>query len=299
MSDAGVWVKLESASAAGAAVVSSHSGGSLESGVTIDGKTYDIYTFTDDTATDMSITLSSSGMARVLVIGGGGSGGTYGSGSYPGGGGGAGEMFEGDVALPAGELPVVVGSGGGLRGENWASNVWALEGGKASLVGGISACGGGYGGGYKGYSLQAGDGGSGGGAGGGNSNGLPMYGNVIGRPYGGQPGGANSNNSAKESAGGGGAGSPGVGGAGTYNNVGGDGRESLITGVSQIFAAGGGGYQSPGGSGIGGAGMFLNAGGEMWASPPAPNTGSGGGGGASQEVEAGSAGIVIVRVEVA
>ena len=62
MSDAGVWVKLESASAAGAAVVSSHSGGSLESGVTIDGKTYDIYTFTDDTATDMSITLSSSGM---------------------------------------------------------------------------------------------------------------------------------------------------------------------------------------------------------------------------------------------
>ena len=65
MSDAGVWVKLEYASAAGAAVVSSHSGGSLESGVTIDGKTYDIYTFTDDTATDMSITLSSSGMARV------------------------------------------------------------------------------------------------------------------------------------------------------------------------------------------------------------------------------------------
>ena len=71
-----------------------------------------------------------------------------------------------------------------------------------------------------------------------------------------------------------------------------------IIGVSQIFAAGGGGCGSWW-LGIGGAGMFLNTGGEMWASPPAPNTGSGGGGGASQEVEAGSAGIVIVRVEVA
>ena len=297
----GIWVKVfpdDGGGPIGPAVVSGQSGGTVQSGVNIDGKTYDIYTFTDDTNDSMSITLETGGAARVLLVGGGGSGGSYPTASYPGGGGGAGEMFEADVALPAGELPVVVGSGGGLRAENWANNIWALEGGKASFVGGVAACGGGIGGGYKGYAMQGGDGGSGGGAGGGNSVGVPLYGGVIGRPSGGNIGGINSNNSPKESAGGGGAGSPGVGGAGTYNNVGGDGRESLITGVSQIFAAGGGGWQSAGGSGIGGAGMYLNGEGDVWASPPAPNTGSGGGGGASQEVEAGSAGIVIVRVEV-
>ena len=64
MSDAGVWVKLESASAAGAAVVSSHSGGSLESGVTIDGKTYDIYTFTEVT-TVASVKLSDDALKRI------------------------------------------------------------------------------------------------------------------------------------------------------------------------------------------------------------------------------------------
>ena len=207
-------------------------------------------------------------------------------------------MFEADVALPPGELPVVVGAGGGLRAEDFAANVWALQGGTASFVGGVSACGGGYGGGYKGYSVQAGDGGAGGGAGGGASYGVPMYGNVIGRLSGGNIGGINSNDSNLQSAGGGGAGSPGVGGAGSYNNVGGDGRESLITGVSQMFAAGGGGYQAAGGSGIGGAGIYLNNGADKWASPPAPNTGSGGGAGYNDEVEAGSAGIVIVRVEV-
>ena len=296
----GIWVKVfpDDGGPIGPAVVSGQSGGTVQSGVNIDGKTYDIYTFTDDTNDSMSITLETGGAARVLLVGGGGSGGSYPTASYPGGGGGAGEMFEADVALPAGELPVVVGSGGGLRAENWANNIWALEGGKASFVGGVAACGGGIGGGYKGYAMQGGDGGSGGGAGGGNSVGVPLYGGVIGRPSGGNIGGINSNDSPKESAGGGGAGSPGVGGAGTYNNVGGDGRESLITGVSQIFAAGGGGWQSAGGSGIGGAGMYLNGEGDVWASPPAPNTGSGGGGGASQEVEAGSAGIVIVRVEV-
>ena len=132
----------------GPAVVSGQSGGTVQSGVSIDGKTYDIYTFTDDTNDSMSITLSTGGSARVLLVGGGGCGGPPGT-KYPGGGGGAGEMFEEEVALPAGELPVVVGSGGGLRAANWGSNVYALNGGQASSVGGVAACGGGYGGGYK------------------------------------------------------------------------------------------------------------------------------------------------------
>jgi hypothetical protein len=207
-------------------------------------------------------------------------------------------MFEADVALPEGELPVVVGAGGGLRSANWDQNSYALNGGGASFVGGVGACGGGYGGGYKGYSVQGGDGGSGGGGGGGASYGVPLYGGVIGRPSGGNVGGTNTNDSNTQSAGGGGAGSPGLGGQGAYNNVGGDGRESLITGVSQMFAGGGGGFQSPGGSGIGGAGIYLNNGADIWASPPAPNTGSGGGAGYNKQVEPGSAGIVIVRVEI-
>ena len=96
-------------------------------------------------------------------------------------------MFEGDVALPAGELPVVVGSGGGLRGDTLlrgpTSGPWKVARlllSAASLLAEAA-----MGAAMEGYSLQAGDGGSGGGAGGA---GLPMYGNVIGRPYGG-PGG--------------------------------------------------------------------------------------------------------------
>ena len=142
--------------------------------------------------------------------------------------------------------------------------------------------------------LQAGDGGFGGGAGG-EAQQVAHVRGVVDVPVVNLAG--HSNNSAKESAVRG-CWFSWVGGAGTYNNVGGDGRESDYWRVAN-FRYGGGGYQSPGGSGIGGAGMFLNGEGEMWASPPAPNTGSGGGGGASQEVEAGSAGIVIVRVEVA
>lgn len=300
MSD-GVWVKVwpdDTSGDPGAAVIGGHNGATVQNNVSIDGKFYDIYTFTDDTRNDMKITLDSGGKARVLVVGGGGCGGSYSAAAYPGGGGGAGEMYEADVILSAGEIPVVVGAGGGLRAEKWASNVFAFSGGGASYVGDVSACGGGYGGGYKGYAVQAGDGGSGGGGGGGPSYGVPLNGVVVGRKSGGNDGGINSNDNNTQSAGGGGAGSPGLGGQGAYNNAGGDGRESLITGVSQMFAAGGGGFQSPGGSGIGGAGIYLNNGDTVWASPPAPNTGSGGGSGYNKQVEPGSAGIVIVRVEI-
>jgi hypothetical protein len=359
MSDSGVWVKLESASFAESAAINSASSNydTLDSGVVIDGKTYDIYTFTtpvtpevitltakarkaieqaelpdmeslrvpDDYEGDpadllpedyrnvvrdafevipgtdpgLNLVVASEGRARILVVGGGGSGGSYPSGGICGGGGGAGEMFESDVVLPEGTLQVHVGYGGGLIAANWPANIYALSGGNATFIGDFAACGGGYGGGYMGYAVQGGDGGSGGGAGGGADYGVPMQGTVLGRPTGGNQGGDNTTGENLKSGGGGGAGSEGVCDVNTYVSYGGDGRETNITGTPQMMAAGGGGFQSPGGSGIGGAGIWLSDGAEKWASPPAPNTGSGGGAGYNEEVEPGSAGIVIVRVEVA
>ena len=65
MSDAGVWVKLESGGGPpGAAVVSGHSGGSVESGVTIGGKKYDVYTFTEVTSI-ASVKLSDDALKRI------------------------------------------------------------------------------------------------------------------------------------------------------------------------------------------------------------------------------------------
>ena len=357
MSDAGVWVKLQSASFADATVINKEASvyDRIDEGVTIGGKKYDVYYFTtastpasvkltpdarqaiaDADLPDMEgftlpnnfdgdpadllpenyrevvkgafeiveagdaglkLVVASEGKARVLVVGGGGSGGTYSSGSICGGGGGAGEMYEDEVVLPEGELSVHVGYGGGLVAANWGVNIYALSGGDTSFVGPFAACGGGYGGGYSGYSVQGGDGGSGGGAGGGSSSGVPMQGRVLGRATGGHEGGYGGSGNLR-SSGGGGAGSPGLGGQAQYNDKGGDGKETNITGTPLMMAAGGGGFGSPGGSGIGGAGAYLNNGPDLWASPPAPNTGSGGGAGYAQEVEPGSAGVVIVRVEV-
>ena len=357
--DGGVWVKLENAGFADAAAIDSAASNydTLDPRVEIDGKTYDIYTFTTAAtpetltlttkarkeiekaelpdmeslrvpndyegdpadllpedyrnivrnafevipATDpgLNLVVASEGRARILVVGGGGSGGTYPSGVFCGGGGGAGEMYESDVVLPEGTLQVHVGYGGGLIAANWGASIYALSGGDATFIGDFVACGGGYGGGYTGYAVQGGDGGSGGGGGGGANYNVPMQGTVVGRPTGGNQGGDNKTGVSLRSAGGGGAGSVGLGTQAQYQDAGGDGKETNITGTPQMMAAGGGGYMSPGGSNIGGAGIWLNNGADKWANPPAPNTGSGGGAGYNQEVEPGSEGIVIVRVEVA
>ena len=65
MSD-GVWVKVwpenyDPSGVPGAAVIddSASNYDSKDAGVEIDGKTYDLYTFTDDTATDLSLTVDS------------------------------------------------------------------------------------------------------------------------------------------------------------------------------------------------------------------------------------------------
>jgi hypothetical protein len=105
--DGGKWVEIGAGGGLGAAVINDASSNynNKDSGVVIDGKTYDIYTFTDDTATDLSLDVATAGMATILVVGGGGGAGNDG----PGGGGGAVPLF---VELPVGNLTVGVGSGG-------------------------------------------------------------------------------------------------------------------------------------------------------------------------------------------
>ena len=92
----------------------------------------------------LNLVVTSGGRARILVVGGGGSGGTYPVSGICGGGGGAGEMYESDVILPEGTLQVNVGSGGGLIVANWPGNVYSLSGGGATFIGDFAACGGGY-----------------------------------------------------------------------------------------------------------------------------------------------------------
>ena len=244
----------------------------------------------------LSLNVTTAGTARILVVGGGGAGGTWQNGSACGGGGGAGEMYEDDVILPVGNLQVTVGAGGVKIDEG---NLNPTTSGYGSSVGPYAACGGGAGGGYAGNACQGAGGGSGGGEGGGSSQGSPLNGEVTGRLTGGNDGGYSELTAPLRSSGGGGAGSPGLGGQAQYNDKGGDGKETNITGTPQIMAAGGGGFQSPGGSnGVGGAGIYLNNGPDEWATPPAPNTGSAGGAGYANKVEPGAAGIVIVRVQV-
>ena len=205
-------------------------------------------------------------------------------------------MYEDDVILPMGNLQVTVGAGGFKIDQG---NLNPTVSGYGSNVGPFAACGGGAGGGYAGNGCEGAGGGSGGGEGGGNTQGSPLNGNVIGRVTGGNEGGYSDFTSTLRSSGGGGAGGPGKGGQAQYTDMGGIGRETNITGTPKIMAAGGGGFQSPGGSStVGGAGIYLNNGPDEWANPPEPNTGSGGGAGYTDKVEPGSAGIVIVRVQV-
>lgn len=65
MSDEGVWVKVYgSGGSIAPAVVAGQSGGTVQSGVSIDGKTYDIYTFTQET-TVASLTLTDEARERI------------------------------------------------------------------------------------------------------------------------------------------------------------------------------------------------------------------------------------------
>lgn len=217
----GKWVQIGAdAAVAAPAVISGHNGATVETGKVIDGKTYDVYTFTDDTATDLSLTVETAGFVDMLLVAGGG-----GCGNDAGGGGGG--LFHETVLLPDVTHPVVVGSGGagassGLPGGYSRLGSWATPGGGA---------------GQNASNLNS----YGGSAGGGGRN-LPgspwQYGIALyGGTYGNNAAGGTSN--PISGGGGGGAGAPSVsseGGAGLFIN---------INGINVEYARGGDGLSHP------------------------------------------------------
>ncbi len=259
---------VSAGSSATGPVVSAHTGTLTTSGGD------NIYTFTSSG----SITFSTGGTVRVLAVGGGGGGDT--------GGGGAGE-FEDDAAVNAlaQTYTITVGSGG-------AGGSSSANGGDTTALG-ITAIGGGAGGGLN----EAGsDGGSGGGEGVATNSGR-TGGAATGSFSGNKGGDVDRNSSPFPAAGGGGAGGAGgdVGSGDTLGTDGGDGLSSDITGSTVFYAGGGGGGQwnasftSSGGNGGGGD-----------PGNPASNgtDGLGGGGGGSSSSRNGGDGgdgVVIIR----
>jgi len=257
-----------------------------------------------------TLTLGSSTSAWVLVVGGGGGGG----GSYYSGGGGAGAYNEiTNTTLPAATLNITVGTGqqGGVLGDVAGSG----RGGTSSIVGGgytLYAAGGARAGGWTGAgedgALGSGSdnasGSSGGGGGGANAAG------------GSGAGDGNNGGTGTSPNGGGGGGAGGAGTTPTSSNYtantsnGGVGQSSTITGSSQFYAAGGGGFYFSGqsyygtrASGIGGksSGGYNSLTVDLTELSGVANTGSGGGGadrrqpGYSRAGDGGS-GVIIIRI---
>ena len=122
----------------GYAVISGHNGAIVQSGLNIGDKRYDLYTFTDATANDLSLTVETDGLIDLLVVGGGGGGGTDQGRINAGGGGGCVRwgMFSVDAGIT---YPVTVGEGG-------AVGTYAQRVAGTSAFGEILKCGGGWGG---------------------------------------------------------------------------------------------------------------------------------------------------------
>lgn len=224
-----------------------------------------------------------------LIVGGGGGGG---DGNAGGGGGGAGGMVEGVVSVSNTSYSIVVGSGG------LGSQCQDCDGdpGQASSFAGITAQGGGKGGGYQ--SRAGGDGGSGGGASGPSGNGSNVGGNSTQTSPAGGTGFGNSGAAYNSGSGGGGGGA----GAAATNYDGGDGRTSSISGAAVYYAGGGGGGDYTGPIGQGGLGGGGNGGtypgGPRNGDNGTPNTGGGGGGSADGPIGGqGGSGIVIIRYQ--
>jgi hypothetical protein len=256
--------------------------------------------------------------ARVLVIAGGGSGGTRNSGRGSGGtDGGAGAGAGGMIDHPA--FPLTPGgsvsySVGGGAGSNFGGQAPGSQG-SPSTFGSLTAIGGGFGGcgplspnpGGPGGS-GGGEGGGGGGTGGTGARGAgvqPSQPGASGTFGYGFPGGycSVSGQPPYNGSSGGGAGGAGNDGNGGRVSPGGSGRVSNITGSNVTYAGGGGGGGTaaagtpgggggPGGGGAGGTYGDGAAGGT--------NTGGGGGGGGGGPHPdggggAGGPGIIIVR----
>jgi hypothetical protein len=225
----------------------------------------------------------------LVVAGGGGSTNAEGNpaGDGAGGGGGGGVLTE-TTSISSQQYTIVVGDGGlATNGQN-------------SSAFGLTAIGGGCGGGMRNAGVTSG--GSGGGAGG-NCNQTNRTGG-SGTEGQGNRGGNDlaSGCSNRGGVGGGGAGKPGVDANSSNGSNGGDGIISYISGQPAYYGGGGGG--GPGGGatgfglgGLGGGGNGSNR--SVVAQNGAPNTGGGGGGGSSGtgyiSGGKGGSGIVIVR----
>lgn len=215
-----------------------------------------------------------------LVVAGGG--GTYGG--YSGGGGGGGLLTATSVSFSRKIAHSIVVGAGGSSGRNNGSN---------SILGNVTALGGGYANGGGGNpSPASASGGSGGGGG--------EYGGTGGAGTAGQ-GSNGANGSTSYGSGGGGGGAGGVGTAGSSGTAGngGIGVQSSISGVATYYAGGGGGWGTSvagtGGSGGGGNG------GRTTSATPAPTNGgtnTGGGAGGSQSAAGGAtggSGVIILK----
>ena len=259
--------------------------------------------------------------ARVLVVAGGGSGGTRNSGlnspgTDGGAGGGAGGMIDHPAfpLTPGGSVTVTVGAG--APSNNSPTQTPGSQG-SPSVFSSLTAIGGGYGGMGPLSPNPGGPGGSGGGEGGGGGapggTGARGPGVQPSQPgdsgtYGyGNPGGyCNTATMPYTGSGGGGAGAAGGLGSSGQTGNGGSGRSSDITGSSVTYAGGGGGgahVNTPvganGGSGGGGPGNSpgnsgntggTNTGGGGGGGPGGPGSPSPGGGGGG-----GGPGIVVIR----
>lgn len=223
------------------------------------------------------IQLQTPAVDYLVVAGGGAGGGSYGS------GGGAGGLLQGNISIITGSAITVTVGGGGTGVSNANGNS-----GNNSVLGTITAIGGGYG--VSGYGNQAGSGGSGGGSSG-NSTGHNKWGQpVFGQ---GNRGGDGGDGTGPAQGGGGGAGTPGLNGISEQPaGNGGAGIASVITGTVTGYAGGGGGgcynrstaVQGAGGFGGGGAGGVSTA----TNNGTAGTANTGGGGGGSSFVTSGS-----------
>lgn len=242
--------------------------GGTESTYTSGGVTYKVHQFT--TVGTSQFTVTTGGAVDYLVVGGGGGGGNCNGGSFWGtGGGGAGGMITGSATLTTQNYTIIIGNGG-------ASN---SNGGNSSFGSIATAVGGGAGGNASGLINRIGAvGGSGGGGGG--------YSSAGGAGTSGQ---GNNGGIAPSGDYGGGGGGAGFAGGIVSLRYGGDGLQSMITGVNTYYAGGGGGGYGVGGNGgLGGGGAANQAGTNGLG-------GGGGGGDFGSAGKSGGSGIVVIR----
>ena len=215
---------------------------------TVDGAVYRVHTFT----AGGTLSVAHARSVEYLLVGGGGGGGTR-----HGGGGGGGGVLTGTTSLTVGDAEIVVGTGGTGMSQATLSGAGSdgADGGDTTAFG-LTADGGGRGGGTR---HGPSDGGSGGGS---DDSGTSAGAATSGQGSAGGDGVSGSSEGGYAGGGGGGAGGAGgdASGGGDDDGDAGDGgagTASTITGTSIVYAGGGGGalsHLATGTAGVGGDG---------------------------------------------